>query len=414
MPVEAFETAAPGTSAAERHHGRQQQRAAARSTTVTASGSTTPSHPGDQPYFTKDKVVRNGDSVNFPPAAYVLSYGFGNWRLQPPTPITDASAANLKPTFTRRARRTRDRRHRHPPSAATSRSQLQRAELLHDAHFGGTPTRAARPRPRSRQAAGEDRLGDHRAGRRRRRAPGDRELGQARRDRPRRRSPTWSAALNAADGAGTWDYVRSPAACPPPPAGLHHHRDHLQARHGDADRRRRRPIIDETVWDNAREPIAQTFTSGNVSSHGRGEPLQVEERRTDRRHRQRRPGPVQRRPGRQAQSLLAFVEQHRRRPQATRSYLLGDFNSYTQEDPMKVFYDAGSSDLRHQGAGPVHVHVRRRVGSLDHAIAHRPLPTGSPASTSGTINSPESVAASTTARAADAGARTAPATTTRS
>ena len=44
-------------------------------------------------------VVRNGDVVNFPAGGSVLSYDFGNWRLQPPTPVTDASAANLKPTF---------------------------------------------------------------------------------------------------------------------------------------------------------------------------------------------------------------------------------------------------------------------------------------------------------------------------
>ena len=30
----------------------------------------------------------------------MLTFGFNNWRLQPPTPINDASPANLKPTFT--------------------------------------------------------------------------------------------------------------------------------------------------------------------------------------------------------------------------------------------------------------------------------------------------------------------------
>ena len=36
--------------------------------------------------------MRNGDVVNFPAGGYVLSFDFNNWRLQPPAPITDASA----------------------------------------------------------------------------------------------------------------------------------------------------------------------------------------------------------------------------------------------------------------------------------------------------------------------------------
>ena len=49
---------------------------------------------GDQPYFTKDAVVRNGDTVTFPAGGMLLSFDFSNWRLQPPTPLTDASAAS--------------------------------------------------------------------------------------------------------------------------------------------------------------------------------------------------------------------------------------------------------------------------------------------------------------------------------
>lgn len=53
---------------------------------------------GDQPYFTAGTVVRNGDTVNFS-SQYVLSWGFNDWRLQPTTPLTDASPAASKPTF---------------------------------------------------------------------------------------------------------------------------------------------------------------------------------------------------------------------------------------------------------------------------------------------------------------------------
>ena len=126
MPVEAFETQAPATAAADK---------------ITADNTNArlllddgysirtdrADHPGDQPYFTKNVVVRNGDVVNFPAGGSVLSYDFGNWRLQPPTPLTDASAANLKPTFSQFDSQGRvignPAPPRHPPSAATSRSR---------------------------------------------------------------------------------------------------------------------------------------------------------------------------------------------------------------------------------------------------------------------------------------------------
>ena len=62
-------------------------------------GTSDPGHPGDQPYFTKETVVRNGDVVVFPSAPYVLGFDFSDWRLQPTTPITSESVGAPKPTF---------------------------------------------------------------------------------------------------------------------------------------------------------------------------------------------------------------------------------------------------------------------------------------------------------------------------
>ena len=56
-------------------------------------------HPNDQPYFTKDVVVRNGDTVDFSDSGYVLQYGFDDWRLQPVVPIDSTSSADLKAGF---------------------------------------------------------------------------------------------------------------------------------------------------------------------------------------------------------------------------------------------------------------------------------------------------------------------------
>ena len=58
-------------------------------------------HTGEQPYFTMDAVVRNGDTVTFGEKPYVLQWSFDDWRLQPTIPIDDANvaAAGFRPTF---------------------------------------------------------------------------------------------------------------------------------------------------------------------------------------------------------------------------------------------------------------------------------------------------------------------------
>ena len=74
------------------------------------------------------------------------------------------------------------------------------------------------------------------------------------------------AGLNAAAGKGTWDYVRTPAA-------LHDaaitdfitnaiiYKPAVVKPSGEA-----LTVVDESVWDIAREPIAQTFNYGTRSS----------------------------------------------------------------------------------------------------------------------------------------------------
>ena len=50
-------------------------------------------HPGNQPYFTADAVVRNGDLFVPPAAGMILGWGFDDWRLQPQRPLSDTSPA---------------------------------------------------------------------------------------------------------------------------------------------------------------------------------------------------------------------------------------------------------------------------------------------------------------------------------
>lgn len=50
-------------------------------------------------------------------------------------------------------------------------------------------------------------------------------------------------------------------------------------------------------------------------------------------------------------------------------YLLGDFNAYTQEDPMQVLYDAGYKDVVSQKTDKSTYVFNGRTGSLDHVLA---------------------------------------------
>jgi len=50
-------------------------------------------------------------------------------------------------------------------------------------------------------------------------------------------------------------------------------------------------------------------------------------------------------------------------------FLLGDFNAYTQENPMQVFYDAGYTNLNEAFAGEQTYVFDGKVGSLDHVLA---------------------------------------------
>ena len=165
------------------------------------------------------------------------------------------------------------------------------------------------------------------------------------------------AGLNAAAGSTVWDYVRTPAA-------LHDaaitdfitnaiiFKPAVVKPSGEA-----KTIIDETVWDIAREPIAQTFKYGKsfvtvVANHFKSKsgtdptPQTGQDAFNDERVEQ-------------AQSLLTFANTlSEGRKNAV--YLVGDFNSYAKEDPIKVFADAGlERPALHEGPRPVHLHVRR-------------------------------------------------------
>jgi 5'-nucleotidase len=395
MPVEAFETGAPGTKTA--------------SDVTTANNNArlilddgysirvdNGDHPGDQPYFTKDVVVRNGDVVNFPTGGSVLTFDFGNWRLQPPVPVNDASAATLKPTFTTFNNAV--------PPVAVGNPRPATAPVV-----GGDITVAAfnvlnyfttltsqNPQARGADTAEEFAIQESKIVTAINGLDADVvalqeiensvKLGEA----PDEALSTLVNALNKAAGSPVWDYVRTPAA-------LHDaaitdfitnaiiFKPAVVKPSGEAQ-----TVIDETVWDIAREPIAQTFKYGKqfvtvVANHFKSKSTSSGPDPTP------QPGqdPFNDERVEEAQALLAFANSLSD-DKKNAIYLVGDFNSYAKEDPMKVFADAGWDDVLFTKARGQYTYTfDGELGSLDHVIAS---PSASDRVTKAavwTINSPE-------------------------
>ena len=155
-------------------------------------------------------------------------------------------------------------------------------------------------------------------------------------------------------------------------------------------------LVDETVWSNAREPIAQTFlaeddvftvVANHFKSKSPGNPTGDNVDTGDGQ------GQWNGDRVRQAESLAAFS----RRLQATTEdddvVLLGDFNAYTQEDPIEVLREAGWTDLGELLDPGRHSYVFDALsGSLDHALGSGSLTAKVTDVAHWNINAVESVA----------------------
>ncbi|MGY1668267.1 ExeM/NucH family extracellular endonuclease [Geodermatophilus sp. SYSU D00696] len=135
-------------------------------------------------------------------------------------------------------------------------------------------------------------------------------------------------------------------------------------------------LVDETVWDNAREPLAQTFVKDGDAFTVVANHFKSKNPGTD-------PAPtgdnVDDGDGqgawngdrvRMAESLIGFTEELRGTTGDEDVLLLGDFNAYTQEDPMVAFYEAGYDDLGSLFDEGRYSYVFDDMsGSLDHALS---------------------------------------------
>ncbi|MGP6170856.1 ExeM/NucH family extracellular endonuclease [Microbacterium sp. A204] len=341
-------------------------------------------HPGEQPYFTEDVVVRNGDVVDFAEAGYVLQYGFDDWRLQPVIPIDDASDATYKAAFTTDNPR--------PQTAPEVGGDVQVAAFNVFNYF----TTMSEDDPLARGAKNQGffdvqrskivtaingldadvvalmeiensiHFGD-----------GTADVALA----------DLVDGLNADADAEVWDYVPTPEALLDTEtdvitSAIIYRKDAVTPV-GDSAAQ-----IDESVWGNAREPIAQTFDMDGrivsvVANHFKSKSGDGAEPADGQGH-------FNADRTAQAQSLREFTDELAETSGSEDVLLLGDFNAYAKEDPIDVFAQAGWTDLVPTNAAGQYTYTfDGELGSLDHAIASPSLA----GSVTGTgvwgINSPE-------------------------
>ena len=155
-------------------------------------------------------------------------------------------------------------------------------------------------------------------------------------------------------------------------------------------------LVDETVWGNAREPIAQTFVAEGdkftvVANHFKSKsPGSPSGDNVDTGDGQ---GAWNGDRVRQATSLKAFTKRLVRESGDRDLLLMGDFNAYTMEDPIEVLRDAGFVDLGEEfDPGRYSYVFDDKSGSLDHALASRPLVDKVTGVTHWNINAVESFA----------------------
>ncbi len=366
--VQPTELARPGTPAAQRIAARNTERSIVLDDARTARTSTTA-----RPYLSPTTPVRVGDTARLREPV-VLGYGFDAWRLQPADGTADGL---LAPQDTRRDR----------PDRVGGDVRVGAFNVLnYFLTFTGPNARGADDQAGLDRQAGKivpavqalgadvvtlmeiedtDSTGL---------TPGDADTALA--DLVRR--------LNASGGAGHWSYVPMPEELYGTDRDVIRnavvYRDDVVAPVGAPV-----GLVDETVWDNAREPQAQTFERTGRSADRRGDrftrggqPLQVQglRRRRDRRQRRRgrRAGGLERGPVRQAASLAGFVDALRRSTGDPDVLVLGDLNSYTQEDPVEELRRNGLTDLGSRFDRGRYSYVFDALsGSLDHALATREL-----------------------------------------
>ncbi|MDN3443131.1 ExeM/NucH family extracellular endonuclease [Microbacterium sp. APC 3901] len=344
-------------------------------------------HPNDQPYFTEDLVVRNGDTVDFGDNGYVLQYGFDDWRLQPVVPIDSASSADLKVGFEATNPRA--------DAAPAVGGDVQVASFNVFNYFTTLKSENSNARGAANAAQFEIQKSKIVAA-----INGlDAEIVSLMEiENSIKLGGTLDEALddlvdglNDALGSEEWDYVRTPdelndsATTDFITSAIIYKKDDVSTV-GES-----LTVTDETVWSNAREPIAQAFDIDGrvvtvVSNHfksksapegGGTEPADGQ-------------GFFNADRVKQAESLKDFATEIEEVTGSSDILLIGDFNAYAKEDPIEVFTSEGWSDVAREKAPEEHTYTfDGELGSLDHVLASPSLAESITGAGVWSINSPE-------------------------
>jgi 5'-nucleotidase len=178
------------------------------------------------------------------------------------------------------------------------------------------------------------------------------------------------AALNKAAGHRVWAYAPSPSALPAVQDVI---RTAFIYKPATVKLAGPSQILDDTAFDNARQPLAQAFQlkKGGAStrfiaivnhfkSKGSGSGADADQGDGQ--------GASNASRVKQANALVDFAAALKRSMKSDRVLLVGDFNSYLMEDPIVAITGAGYSDQGSRTAKKTYAYDGM-VGSLDHVLA---------------------------------------------
>jgi predicted extracellular nuclease len=182
-------------------------------------------------------------------------------------------------------------------------------------------------------------------------------------------------ALNEDAGEETWAFAESPAELPEDEDVI---RTAFIYQPAEVT-----PVGDSTIltgsdaFGNAREPLAQAFTTGEdddpfvaIVNHFKSKGSGSGDGNVDNGDGQ---GNSNADRVAQAEALVAFADEQKEAAGTDDVVLLGDFNSYTEEDPMQVLYEAGFTNIGKEFTDEQTYLFGGRVGSLDHVLASESL-----------------------------------------
>ncbi|WP_311197704.1 ExeM/NucH family extracellular endonuclease [Brevibacterium sp. p3-SID960] len=201
-------------------------------------------------------------------------------------------------------------------------------------------------------------------------------------------------ALNAAAGSEKWAAAASPEQVPA--VGEDVIRTAFIYQPAAAEPVGSPAILDNPAYSNARAPLAQAFAKpgetdaefvaivNHFKSKGSGSGDGNEDSGDGQ-------GASNADRVKQAKALVGFADEQKKATGTDKAFLLGDFNSYTFEDPMQVFYEAGYTNLGEEHTDEQTYLFGGRVGSLDHILASADLAGDVTGADVWNINSGESI-----------------------